>query len=486
MADDAVTCPVCMMKYEEPQLLSSCGHTFCQRCIQQLPSQTCPLCRGPFQAKDVRPNYALNRMLFSKSASVPLSSPVVTEHSARRGSAPAPSAPILAHQALIEAPAAPLMNQGSSQRIAQGLTSLGVPFGLSQLIGEEDQMIGLRIFLLDNSGSTSSYDGKYLEPGSGGKMNMVTCSRWQEIKRMALEQARCQIAMGTPCEFVLLNPISGRANGVLQEGVDIYSINPCQGNTQGQLANLDRMLNNVRPNGATPLAHSLRQIHERIRTVHGDLARQGLRTVLVIATDGLPTSGGYVPTDAAKGEVVQVLRQLSIDLPIFLVIRLCTDDDDVVAYYNRIDEEEELPLEVIDDLESEAKEIREQGNDWLTYTPMIHMIREGGTFMKLLDLLDERKLNALEVRLLAGHLLQLADHPPLPLSDIKEFRKKAEANVSKMEKVYDPVHHRMTACVDTWKLRRAIKIHRGFRGFLRRLCPWFFSEKDSARRALLR
>merc|ERR1711988_1411510 len=149
---------------------------------------------------------------------------------------------------------------------------------------------------------------------------------------------------------------------------------------------------------------------------------QGLRTVLVIATDGLPTSQGYTPTDAAKTEVVQELRQLSNELPVFLVIRLCTDEDSVVEYYNRIDEEEELPLEVIDDLESEATEIRDKGNDWLTYSPMIHMIREGGTFLKLLDLLDERKLNALEVRLLAGHLLQLADHPPLPLSDIKEFR----------------------------------------------------------------
>merc|ERR1711988_594224 len=113
---------------------------------------------------------------------------------------------------------------------------------------------------------------------------------------------------------------------------------------------------------------------------------QGLRTVLVIATDGLPTSQGYAPTDTAKAEVVQVMRQLSVDLPVFLVIRLCTDEDDVVAFYNRIDEEEELLLEVIDDLESEAQEICDKGNDWLTYSPMIHMIREGGTFVKLFDL----------------------------------------------------------------------------------------------------
>jgi hypothetical protein len=382
---------------------------------------------------------------------------------------------------LTEVPALSVGNPDASQRISQGLITLGVPFGLSQLIGEEDKSIGLRIFLLDNSGSTSSYDGKYLDPGS---MKMVTCSRWQEIKMMALHQARYQILTGTPCEFVLLNPVSGRGN--LQEGIDICSIKPSQGNTEGQMATLDRMLGNVRPNGATPLAQSLRQIRQRMIFVHGHLARQGLRTVLVIATDGLPTSQGYTPTDAAKTEVVQELRQLSNELPVFLVIRLCTDEDSVVEYYNRIDEEEELPLEVIDDLESEAQEIKQQGNDWLIYSPMIHMIREGGTFMKLLDLLDERKLNALEVRLLAGHFLQLADQPSLPISDMNTFNKKAAENVRQMPKVYDPLRHRAAPCVDLRKLRRAIRTHRGIRGFFMRLCPWAFNRGDSARQALLR
>lgn len=469
MADDAVSCPVCMEGFQDPQLLSSCGHTFCKKCVQQLRPQLCPLCRGPFRPQDVRPNHALHRMI----------------ESPQRPSAPPPPSALAAQQALTEVPAAPsVANPDASQRISQGLVSMGVPFGLSQLIGEEDRMIGLRIFLLDNSGSTSSYDGKYLEAAPGGRMNMITCSRWQEIKRMALEQARCQIATGTPCEFVLLNPVSGRGN--LQEGIDICCINPSHGNTEGQLSSLDRMLGNVRPNGATPLAQSLRQIHQRISTTHGHLARQGLRTVVVVATDGLPTSQGYTPTDAAKAEVVQVLRQLSVDLPVFIVIRLCTDEDSVVDYYNRIDEEEELPLEVIDDLESEAKEIQEQGNDWLTYSPMVHMIREGGTFMKLLDLLDERKLNALEVRLLAGHFLQLEDHQPLPLSDVKEFRRKAEENLKQMPQVYDPLWKRMAPCINTRRLRREIRTHRGFRGFLHRLCPWAFRQPDSARQALLR
>jgi len=480
MADTAVTCPVCMEAYMDPQLLSSCGHTFCRRCVKQMHPQLCPLCRGPFRSEDVRPNYALMRMM----------EPTATASAPPQSFTQCTDATLLAHQAMTEAPAAPFVaNQDASQRIAKGLMHIGVPFGVSQLIGEEDQMIGLRIFLLDNSGSTSSYDGKYLEQGPDGKRNVVTCSRWQEIKRMALDQAHCQIATGTLCEFVLLNPISGQ--GGLQEGIDICSIDPSRGDAEAQLAALRGMLDKVRPNGATPLAQSLRQIHTRITTVHGNLARQGLRTVVVVATDGLPTStGGYKPTDAAKNEVVQVMRQLSVDLPVFLVIRLCTDEDDVVAFYNRIDEEEELPLEVIDDLESEAQEICDKGNDWLTYSPMIHMIREGGTFVKLFDLLDERKLNPLEARLLAGHLLQLEDWAPLPLSDVKEFTNKAADYLQKMEKVYDPLQRRMKPSIDMRKLRQAVKTHLGFRarfqGLLHVLLPCVFNQRDIARQALLR
>ena len=35
-------------------------------------------------------------------------------------------------------------------------------------------------------------------------------------------------------------------------------------------------------------------------------------------------------------------------------------------------------MEVLDDIESEAKEIMAAGNGWLVYTPLLHKIREAG------------------------------------------------------------------------------------------------------------
>ena len=60
---------------------------------------------------------------------------------------------------------------------------------------------------------------------------------------------------------------------------------------------------------------------------------------------------------------------------------------------------------MLDDFEGEAKEIHGHGNDWLAYSPALHMLRESGTLIGLLDLLDERRLGPGESAVLAGLLL---------------------------------------------------------------------------------
>merc|ERR1712157_161158 len=94
-------------------------------------------------------------------------------------------------------------------------------------------------------------------------------------------------------------------------------------------------------------------------------------------------------------EFKDCLRSLE-GLPVWIVVRLCTDEDSVVEFYNDLDSELELSLEVLDDFTGEAEEVYEF-NKWLNYALPLHRIREMGFSHKLFDLLDERALSKSEL-----------------------------------------------------------------------------------------
>lgn len=50
----------------------------------------------------------------------------------------------------------------------------------------------------------------------------------------------------------------------------------------------------------------------------------------------------------------------------WVVLRLCTNEKKVIKYWNDIDRELELELDVVDDMIAEATEVA-QHNGWLTY-----------------------------------------------------------------------------------------------------------------------
>merc|ERR1712070_1320583 len=170
--------------------------------------------------------------------------------------------------------------------------------------------------------------------------------------------------------------------------------------------------------------------------------------------------------EAAKRQVVQGLVRLMSELSVFVVIRLTTDDDNVISYYNDLDEELEWPLEVLDDIQSEAKEIRQRGNGWLTYSPLSHKIREGGTFVKLLDLLDERCLTPTEVSVFVQLLLRQEHEEPMPRS-AEDFCNALADALERTPHVYDPLKGSMGPAIKLSNVKWAV--HGGLAGNLRLL-----------------
>lgn len=58
----------------------------------------------------------------------------------------------------------------------------------------------------------------------------------------------------------------------------------------------------------------------------------------------------------AHFDFLDAMRPLE-KLPVWVVIRLCTDEDKMVTYWNNVDSDIELSMDVIDDHLGEAKEI---------------------------------------------------------------------------------------------------------------------------------
>ena len=136
------------------------------------------------------------------------------------------------------------------------------------------------------------------------------------------------------------------------------------------------------PGGSTPLCHHVYEIVKQITAIAPSLRAACKKAVLVIFTDG----------EASDGDVAEALRPFN-DLPVWVVIRLCTDAEDTVRYWNAIDNQLELRMDVLDDPIGESKEVLKH-NPWLTYGTSLHRLREFGVIAREFDMLDERPLSA--------------------------------------------------------------------------------------------
>lgn len=352
-----------------------------------------------------------------------------------------------------------LVRTSSYRDVAQAreaFIELGVPPGMAEQLAYDDQRIGKRLYLLDNSGSMSASDGHVFKTLAGNRGVMTPSTRWEEVCAMAREHANWNVTLNVPCEFILLNCMS-RANGVPPtEGIDYVSFN----DSETDIGRLDNLLKQNPPRGTTPLSDRVSEIRQRIGVEAATLARHGQMVFVTIATDGMPTtSRSGTSDDADKKRFVEELRLLTSELPVQLVIRLCTDDDEVVNFYDNIDEETELPLDVLDDFTGEAKQVAGQGNDWFVYTALLHKVREAGTLCKLLDDIDEKRFKPADVRRLVQFL---SPDPVLSTGefahvDTKDFLAVVKRVTASAAPVYDPLCKAPKPFVNTRKLRRAMR-----------------------------
>jgi hypothetical protein len=327
------------------------------------------------------------------------------------------------------------------------LRSDGFPPGLSQELVKTVLNTPVRFWVIDNSGSMWTSDGHVLRGKAKNNMQLVPCTRWAEMQATVECHAELAGILEAPTIFTMLNhpgdPRVPQTFSVAEHGADAI------------FENIDRAkaaMLNCQPQGPTPLSERLLEIHEKLMNIGPSLAKKGNKAIVVLATDGLPTDayGGSSP-EAAR-EFVQMLRGLQ-NFPVWLVIRLCTDDPETRAFYNSLDEELELPLEVLDDHVAEAKEVS-KFNGWLNYGRPLQLARELGYQHRLFDLLDERQLNKDEVKEFVEVLFgrEAFENAPDVHTDWRGFVKGVSRVVKDENYQWNPRSQKMEPWVDVKKL----------------------------------
>jgi len=103
-------------------------------------------------------------------------------------------------------------------------------------------------------------------------------------------------------------------------------------NIPSESQNATNIISNVKPGGVTPLAEHVNDIYQFVDSLKPQLDAAGKKVAIILATDGLPTDRQGISGEHIKQLFVQSLRRLE-GLPVWLVIRLCTDEEDVVVSF---------------------------------------------------------------------------------------------------------------------------------------------------------
>jgi Mg-chelatase subunit ChlD len=355
-----------------------------------------------------------------------------------------PMAPPTAPSAINDSPL-------DNMQVRQMLQQQGYTTGLIEALRRNKLAYAQSIWVVDNSGSMQTRDGHRIVSGktSESALKFVECSRWAEMQQTVDYHAQMAALLHAPTTFRLLND-PGRVCGP-----QIFSIavpDPA-GNSQidEELSIAVSTMQNTQPGGVTPLTQHVQAIRQHILSMQSQLSHNGTKVAIVLATDGLPSDAQGYSNDSVKSDFVSALRSLE-GLPVWIVVRLCTDEDDVVQYWNDLDSQLELSLEVLDDFESEAKEVHTM-NPWLTYSLPLHRMREMGFHHSILDLLDERKLSRDEVRDVLRILFGSYEAPD-PEENWMGFCSVVEQLLAKEKKVWNPVVKKVMPWIDLKQLNR--------------------------------
>lgn len=272
-------------------------------------------------------------------------------------------------------------------------------------------------------------DGKILM-AKGDTYQEVGCERWNELKTTMEFHMGLAKEANAPTDFRFLNGLSPKRVGVSELDPDNTGLRSLTKHLAGSCS------------GQTPLCERIREVIADI-TAHKDMLLNDSKSCcVIIMTDG----------SASDGDMAEAMRPLA-HLPCNVIVRLCTSDDSIVEYWDGVDNNLELQLDILDDPIGEAEAVY-QFNPWLNYAMPLHRIREFGTKIKELDMIDERALSTGQMMKICKILFNLSDDLPHPEADWSAFEKAIEAGLKGLEKVYNPKTKKLEPWINVSMLKK--------------------------------
>jgi len=332
-----------------------------------------------------------------------------------------------------------------NQLIQQGFTE-----GMATALSKNCSDFPLRIWIVDNSGSMNIADGqRIVATASSTQVKSAPCTRWKEIQETVEYHIQMSGLLKAPTIFRFLN----HPDGAFPQEFSVADKGDSDTQIADDVSEALRIIRGTSPTGATPLTFHVREIHQMVQGIQPSLRAEGKRVAVILATDGLPSNNLGVSGESELKEFTDAMRLLE-GLPIWIVVRLCTDNDEIVEFYNNLDNNLELSIEVLDNYTSEADEMH-QANSWLNYCLALHRMRELGFQHRIFDLLDERSLTISELR--EFFLLMFGvgkfDGVPEPELDFKGFMTSLDRIVKSEKEQWHPVKRKLKPLVSMTKLK---------------------------------
>jgi hypothetical protein len=175
--------------------------------------------------------------------------------------------------------------------------------------------------------------------------------------------------------------------------------------------------------------------------------------ILCVCTDSIPTDAEGKEHPLMIQEFLSTLQQL-VEWPVQVVLRLSTDEERVVNFYQNLmvrDESLSNHLQVLDDYVSECQLVQHH-NPWLHYGYPLHLCREEGIRIPVLEALNQRPLLPNEMCDVVSLIFGYIDQSYNPDREYAEFRKQVLELNKETGVLWNPTKKKFVTWMDLKKL----------------------------------